>query len=97
MVLGGDSQPLDLGRTRRLFTTPQRFAMQLRDRRCLAEGCHIPGTWCEAHHWNPWALGGETNLKDGGLLCLHHHIKAHDPAYRLERLPTGTVRFHPRR
>ena len=97
VVLGGDSHPLDLGRTRRLFSLPQRHAMQLRDRHCLAEGCQIPGTWCEAHHWNPWALGGETNLNDGGLLCRHHHTKAHDPTYRLERHPTGTVRFHRRR
>ncbi|MFN8196657.1 MAG: DUF222 domain-containing protein [Nocardioidaceae bacterium] len=96
-VLDSDSQPLDLGRTRRLFTTAQRHALQLRDRHCQAEGCLIPGTWCEAHHWNPWAHGGQTNLNDGLLLCRHHHTTAHDPTYTHDRHPTGTIRFHPRR
>ena len=36
--------------------------MIYRDRTCRAEGCDIPGTWAEAHHWNPWAAGGRTDL-----------------------------------
>ena len=97
VVLGGDSQPLDLGRTRRLFSPAQRKALQLRDRRCLAEGCQIPAAWCEAHHWDPWVRGGRTDLADGGLLCVHHHHRAHDPTYVSQRLPDGSVRFHRRR
>ncbi|MFI5624846.1 HNH endonuclease signature motif containing protein, partial [Nocardioides sp. NPDC051685] len=50
-------------------------------------------TWCDAHHLDPWAAGGKTNLKDGALLCLHHHRLAHNPAYVHERLPDGTIRF----
>ena len=96
-VLDSDSQPLDLGRTTRLFTTAQRHALQLRDRHCQAEGCLIPGTWCEAHHWNPWTHGGPTDLTNGLLLCRHHHTTAHDPTYTHDRHPTGTIRFHPRR
>jgi Domain of unknown function (DUF222) len=41
-VLGGDSELLDLGRARRLFTPAQRKALRLRDRECRAEGCTIP-------------------------------------------------------
>jgi hypothetical protein len=96
VVLGGDSRPLDLGRTRRLFSSSQRKAMQLRDRHCLADGCQIPAAWCEAHHWHPWARGGRTDLADGGLLCAHHHHRAHDPTYVVVRLPDGRVRFHRR-
>ncbi|HEX5917502.1 MAG TPA: DUF222 domain-containing protein [Nocardioides sp.] len=96
-VLGGDSLPLDLGRTRRLFTPAQRKAMALRDRTCRAEGCDTPATWCEAHHLHPWHHGGRTNLTDGVLLCTHHHHRAHDHNYRTERLPNGDHRFHPRR
>ncbi|MCY7395281.1 MAG: 13E12 repeat family protein [Nocardioides sp.] len=38
-VLGGQSQVLDLGRTRRFHTRAQRIALGLRDRGCTGEGC----------------------------------------------------------
>ena len=41
-VLGGDSEILDLGRARRLFSPAQRKAMAIRDVTCRAEGCDIP-------------------------------------------------------
>ena len=97
VVLGGDSLPLDLGRTRRLFNAPQRKAMLIRDRTCRAEGCDVPGTWCEAHHLHPWHAGGRTDIADGALLCSHHHHRVHDDAFRTERLANGDFRFHPRR
>jgi hypothetical protein len=97
VVLGGDSLPLDLGRTRRLFNAPQRKAMLIRDRTCRAEGCDVPGTWCEAHHLHPWHAGGRTDIADGALLCSHHHHRVHDDAFRPERLANGDFRFHPRR
>ncbi len=96
-VLGGDSEVLDLGRTRRLHSAAQRRALRLRDRGCRAEGCDIPATWCEAHHGNPWSTGGHTNLDDSVLLCSPHHHRAHDPAYTTQRLPHGDIRYHPRR
>jgi hypothetical protein len=97
VVLGGDSEILDQGRARRLFTPAQRRALLRRDRRCRAEGCDIPGTWAEAHHWIPWEHLGNTDLADGVLLCSHHHHRAHDDQYEPERLPNGDVRFHRRR
>jgi hypothetical protein len=97
VVLGGKSEVLDLGRSRRLFTAPQRKAMAVRDRRCRAEGCAIPAAWCEAHHGkDPWAAGGRTDIKDGVLLCPWHHHRAHDPRYLARRLPNGDYRFHRR-
>lgn len=95
-VLGGDSELLDLGRTKRLFQPHQRKVMLHRDKRCRAEGCTVPGGWCDAHHWQPWHLGGTTDLSCGVLLCHHHHTRVHDRAYRAERLPSGDVRFHRR-
>jgi len=93
-VLGGESQVLDLGRARRLFTPAQRKAMAIRDRTCRAEGCDIPAAWCEAHHaGTPWATGGRTDLADGLLLCSFHHHRAHDRRYDQRRLPDGEVRF----
>nr|WP_300050130.1 HNH endonuclease signature motif containing protein [uncultured Nocardioides sp.] len=97
VVLGGDSLPLDLGRTRRLFSSAQRKALLVRDHTCRAEGCDIPGTWCEAHHLHPWEHGGRTDLDNGVLFCSHHHHRAHDTGYRTDRLPNGDHRFHPRR
>jgi Domain of unknown function (DUF222) len=95
-VLGGRSEILDLGRSNRLFNAPQRKALRLRDRRCRAEGCTIPATWCEAHHLKPWAQGGRTDIGDGVLLCSFHHHRAHDPGYTCQRLPGGDLRYHRR-
>ncbi|WP_328530596.1 HNH endonuclease [Nocardioides sp. NBC_00368] len=92
-ILGSDSEVLDLGRKQRLFTAAQRRALLLRSATCEAEGCDIPGTWAEAHHWIEWAQGGATDLDNAALLCSHHHHRAHDPAFTHERLPDGQVRF----
>ncbi|MEU4450303.1 DUF222 domain-containing protein [Nocardioides sp. NPDC023903] len=92
-VLGGDGQVLDAGRDSRFFQPIQRKAMRLQQKCCQAEGCDMPPEWCDAHHLDPWAAGGKTNLKDGALLCPHHHRLAHNPAYTHERLPDGSIRF----
>ncbi|MEU0316602.1 HNH endonuclease signature motif containing protein, partial [Nocardioides sp. NPDC006273] len=92
-VLGGDSEVLDMGRASRVFVPIQRKALRLQQKCCQAEGCDMPPEWCDAHHLDPWAAGGRTDLKDGVLLCPHHHRLAHSPAYVHERLPDGTVRF----
>lgn len=97
VVLGGRSEILDVGRSARLFTPAQRKALRLRDRRCRAEGCTVPATWCEAHHRRPWSAGGRTDLADGILLCVHHHHRAHDPAYDHVELPDAQIRFCRRR
>ena len=96
-VLGGKSEVLDLGRSKRLYENGPRRAMDLRDKHCRAEGCDIPAAWCEAHHLIPWSKGGKTDLADGLLLCSHHHHRAHDDRYLHDRLPSGDLRFHRRR
>ena len=68
VVLGGESQPLDLGRRRRLYTDHQRVAMFVRDRGCRAEGCDRT-TGLHAHHKERWADGGGTDLANGISLC----------------------------
>ena len=77
-VLGASSEPLDLGRTRRLFTRGQRLALTLRDRGCTYPGCTVPATWCDAHHLTHWARGGPTTLTNAALLCPRHHTHVHD-------------------
>jgi len=96
VVLGGRSEPLDLGRSQRLFSPAQRKALRLRDKECRAEGCTVPAAWTDAHHLDPWSKGGRTDLVDGILLCGHHHRLAHDPGYDHRRMSNGDYRFHRR-
>ncbi|HXH77618.1 DUF222 domain-containing protein [Nocardioides sp.] len=52
-VLGGKSEVLDLGRTRRLHSGAQRKAIRLIHTHCQADGCTVPAAWCETHHPTP--------------------------------------------
>jgi hypothetical protein len=49
-VLDSRSQPLDLGRSRRLHTHTQRRALSLIHDGCAVAGCARPFAWCEIHH-----------------------------------------------
>ncbi|MEX0428926.1 DUF222 domain-containing protein [Nocardioides sp. DS6] len=95
-VLGTHSEVLDLGRTTRLFTPAQRKALRIKHATCAAEGCSIPNTWTDAHHLDPWAQGGNSDLRNAVLLCGHHHRLAHNPTFTTTRHPDGTIRFHRR-
>jgi hypothetical protein len=77
VVLGGQGQPLDVGRTRRLVTSGLLAALWVRDRACTYPGCGRPPLWCDAHHVQHWADGGETKLSNLALLCAHHHTWVH--------------------
>jgi hypothetical protein len=88
--------PLDVGREHRLHTRYQRVALGHRDGGCVAETCDRPPAWCEVHHPEPWAAGGETSVANGELLCGHHHRLVHHPNYHSSRLPNGQVRFNRR-
>jgi hypothetical protein len=83
VVLGSASQPLDLGRTTRLFTKAQRIALGLRDGGCTARGCETSASGCHAHHDDPWSRGGATDLANGRLLCPRHHRLAHNSRYAM--------------
>ncbi|WP_343994520.1 HNH endonuclease signature motif containing protein [Terrabacter terrae] len=78
IVLGSDSEPLDVGRSRRLFTRSQRLALIARDQGCSFPGCTVPATWCDAHHVTHWRHGGRTCVSNGALLCQRHHTEVHD-------------------
>ncbi len=73
VVLGGQSEILDLGRGRRLASPAQRHAISLRDGHCAFPGCQIPMHRCEIHHIDPWQAGGPTNLDNLVALCVRHH------------------------
>lgn len=94
-VLGSRSEPLDVGRGRRLFAGPLRRALVLRDRGCAFPGCDRPPRWCEAHHIVPWALGGATAVSNGVLLCGHHHRLVEQGDWRVALAADGVPEFRP--
>lgn len=91
VVLGGDQMPIDVGRTRRLFTAAQRAALGIRDGGCRFGDCDRPASWCEAHHIDPWKpkrrgdRRGPTALDNGILLCRRHHMLLHDHGWNIKR------------
>ncbi|MFI5709886.1 DUF222 domain-containing protein [Kribbella sp. NPDC051620] len=76
IVLGSDSQPLDVGREYRYVTTGLRNALNQRDRGCVI--CHAPPIYCDAHHLISWHDGGPTSLTNLVLLCRVDHTSLHD-------------------
>jgi 5-methylcytosine-specific restriction protein A len=84
VVLGGASEPLDLGRSARLFSASQRRALALRDGGCVWWGCTAPPGWCEIAHVDPWARGGPTDLENAILLCPFHHRRFDLDGWTLE-------------
>jgi Domain of unknown function (DUF222) len=85
VILGGASQPLDLGTTRRLFSAAQRVCLAVRDGGCRWPGCDRPPSWCESHHIDHYSTGGKTNVADGMLLCRRHHLILHNNGWQITR------------
>lgn len=77
MVLGRASEPLDVGRERRLVTKGLRLALIARDRGCSFPNCSTPPQWCDGHHVHHWSRGGKTSLTTTALLCPRHHSHVH--------------------
>ncbi len=73
VVLGSDSQVLDLGRTVRLAPPALRRAIGLRDGGCAFPGCTTPLRHCDLHHIRPWQECGSTDRDNIVALCRTHH------------------------
>jgi hypothetical protein len=73
LVLGSNSEVLDVGRASRLVTSGIRTALVQRDGGCAFPGCDVQPGLCEAHHIEPWWTGAPTSLENLALLCHHHH------------------------
>ena len=81
--------PIDVGRKQRLVPERLRLALHVRDRFCRFPGCGVPAYGTEAHHYEHWALGGETNLDNLLLLCGFHHRRHHTGAFRIRKTVQG--------
>ncbi|MEU4523503.1 DUF222 domain-containing protein [Amycolatopsis sp. NPDC024027] len=94
-VLGDKSEPLNLGRLRRLISAGLRRALYLRDRGCAFPDCHRPPRHCQGHHIRHWADGGPTDLTNLVLMCAHHHRLLHRSGWEVRIAPDGLPEFLP--
>lgn len=81
-----NTQVIDLGRTQRFHTEPQRLAISVRDGGCIFLHCTRPPSACEVHHIVEWKKGGLTDVRDGVLLCRHHHMLLHNNHWQILRI-----------
>ncbi|WP_062079340.1 HNH endonuclease signature motif containing protein [Demequina globuliformis] len=92
-VLGGESLPLDVGRSQRMFTRAQKLALLERDGGC--SWCHAPPSYCEAHHIRWWGRdAGPTDLDNGVMLCVGCHHRIHADGWSID-VREGQVWFTP--
>jgi len=78
MVLGSDSEPLDVGRKTRTIPPAIRRAVEQLYDGCAWPGCDAPLSWCDIHHKIHWADGGETCLNNLCPYCRKHHTAVHN-------------------
>ena len=94
LVLGADSQILDLGTSQRLFSTAQKIAMGEQFGGCAWRNCSRPPSHTEAHHIKWWSKSGPSDLSNGILLCTRHHHEVHRNNWMIE-IRDGTPWFIP--
>ncbi|WP_165956445.1 HNH endonuclease signature motif containing protein [Kribbella antibiotica] len=89
IVLGGDSQPLDVGTEQRFVNRYMRRALIKRDKGCVV--CKAPPWMCHAHHIVHWANGGPTSMQNLVLLCASHHRAVHAGQWAVSITTSGLV------
>jgi hypothetical protein len=94
VVLGGDSEPLDVGRAQRTVPLGIRRALVARDRGCSFPGCDRPPGLCEAHHIIHWADDGVSSVANCCLLCPMHHQQVHLQGWDIT-IHGGRIHFRP--
>jgi len=81
-VLDGESEVMDWGRKKRLFTWAQQMALVERDGGCAM--CNLPPGMTKAHHLEWWARDhGDTDIDNGVLLCELCHHRIHDNGWEI--------------
>jgi Domain of unknown function (DUF222) len=90
-VLGGPSEILDLGRSRRIFSRAQHRAAALRDGGCAWPQCQTPLSRSELHHSEYWENGGRTDHHLSAYVCTFHHWLIHHTPWTLTRNAQGKI------
>jgi hypothetical protein len=96
-VIERNGSPLDVGRAQRLIPPRMKKALIARDRRCRVPGCNVPAERSDAHHLDPWILGGRTELGRSVCVCRFHHVRLHQGAFTIVEQPEGELHFFDRR
>jgi hypothetical protein len=94
VVLGGDSEPLDVGRAMHTVPVGIRRALIARDGGCTFPGCDRPPGLCQAHHCRHRIDDGETSVQNCCLLCPTHHHQVHLQLWDIT-IRGGRVEFRP--
>ena len=91
MTHAPDGSVVDVGRKTRTIPPAIRRVLDHRDQGCRFPGCGLK--FCDAHHIDHWADGGETKLDNLILLCRRHHRVLHEGQFSVKRLSDGELRF----
>jgi hypothetical protein len=91
ILLGAESQVIDVGRSKRVVSGPGRKALEARDGHCRWPGCDRPAKWSAAHHVVHWIHGGTTDLDNLILLCHRHHWMVHEGNWQIVRADDGRM------
>jgi 5-methylcytosine-specific restriction protein A len=94
LLLGGQGQPMDIGRKTRTFLAAIRRILVTRDHGCAFPGCGRPPRQCDAHHIRHWANGGDTSVGNAVLLCRHHHTLIHQSEWEV-KMVNAIPTFYP--
>lgn len=92
IVLGGEGEALDAGRSHRTATRAQRRALRAMYRTCAHPHCEVGFDRCRIHHvlwW--WEHAGRTDLDNLIPLCESHHHLVHEGRWTLAMTPDRVV------
>ncbi|MEU0094337.1 DUF222 domain-containing protein [Kribbella sp. NPDC006257] len=81
VVLGSESEPLDVGRGQRYVTKAMWRVLARRDKGCVV--CGMPPRYSHAHHIIHWIDGGPTSVENLVFLCGVHHTAVHHGHYTI--------------
>ena len=91
ILIAADGQPVACRAGERHTNRRQRRALDIRDGRCVFPGCDAPVEWCDAHHIQPHATGGPTEIRNLVLLCRRHHGVIHRTGWTITTNPNPMV------
>ena len=92
VITDNTGMPISYGRTRRLFTGPNKAMAKLLGHRCSHPGCDIPAERCQVDHLDEFANGtGHTSLTNAGLECSSHNRHKHRTKLQRTRITTDHI------
>ncbi len=92
VVLNGDGEVLDVGRTRRTANRAQRRALRAMHRSCAHPDCTVAFSACDIHHIRWWTKHhGPTDIDNMIPLCERHHHLIHEGGWSVSMTPDRTV------